>query len=81
LAEPQPATRTPVAIPDPGLTLDQMEKDLVVAALETSNWNQKHAAELLGISVDRMNSRVKKWGLTHPSWRVHRGSDQSGEDE
>jgi len=45
---------------------------LVIQALEQSGWNQKQAAQLLRISVDRMNARVRKFGLTHPSWRVHR---------
>jgi len=61
-----------VEIPDEGINLDELEKQLVVAALEKTGWNQKRAARLLGISVDRMNSRVKKWGLKHPSWRVHK---------
>jgi transcriptional regulator with GAF, ATPase, and Fis domain len=43
-----------------------------VQALEKSGWNQKDAANLLKISVDRMNSRVRKFGLRHPSWRVNK---------
>jgi two-component system NtrC family response regulator len=72
LGEVKTGPRGPVVIPDEGLDLDEHERDLVVAALEKADWNQKRAAELLGISVDRMNSRVKKWDLRHPSWRVHR---------
>jgi len=77
LGEMRPTPPSVMAIPDRGLQLDQLERDLVVAALEKAGWNQKRAAELLGISVDRMNSRVKKWGLHHPSWRVHRGEKES----
>ena len=44
----------------------------MIQALEKSGWNQKDAANLLNISVDRMNNRVKKYGLKHPSWRVHK---------
>ncbi len=62
----------PISIPDGGLDLEQVEKDLVVQALEKTGWNQKDAAALLNISVDRMNNRVKKYGLRHASWRVHR---------
>jgi DNA-binding NtrC family response regulator len=61
-----------VSIPDQGLDLDEVEKQYVIAALKKADWNQKRAAELLKVSVDRMNSRVKKWGIRHPSWRVHR---------
>ena len=71
VGEAPPAAPSAIALPEQGVNLDQMEKDLVLAALEKADWNQKQAAELLGISVDRMNSRVKKWGLRHPSWRRH----------
>lgn len=53
-------------------TLDEMEKRMVLAALEKSNWNQKEAAKLLGISPDRMQTRIRKFQISHPSWRVHR---------
>jgi two-component system NtrC family response regulator len=72
LGEARPAPATSLAVPEQGVNLDQMEKNLVLAALEKADWNQKRAAEMLGISVDRMNSRVRKWGIRHPSWRVHR---------
>ncbi|KPL11073.1 hypothetical protein AMJ85_04700 [candidate division BRC1 bacterium SM23_51] len=72
LGETRPAAPAPLTIPDEGLNLDQLEKDLVTAALEKAGWNQKRAAELLGISPDRMNSRIKKWRLRHSAWRVHR---------
>ncbi|MBM3335283.1 sigma-54-dependent Fis family transcriptional regulator, partial [Candidatus Sumerlaeota bacterium] len=71
LTEKRPAPTAPIALPDQGVALDQVEKDLVVAALEKADWNQKRAAELLGISADRINSRVRKWGLRHPSWRIN----------
>ena len=61
-----------IDIPDNGINLEDVEKSLVVEALKKSNWSQKDAAKLLGISIDRMNSRIKKFGLKHPSWRVHK---------
>ena len=62
----------PVSIPEEGISLEDVERNLVIEALERTAWNQKDAAALLKISVDRMNARVKKFGLTHPSWRVNR---------
>jgi DNA-binding NtrC family response regulator len=61
-----------ITIPDGGLDLEEVERQLVIAALDRAGWNQKEAAALLNISVDRMNARVRKFGLKHPSWRVHR---------
>ncbi|GAB4312306.1 MAG: sigma-54 dependent transcriptional regulator [Candidatus Sumerlaeia bacterium] len=74
-ATPSPAGSIffgPDDLPDEGIQLEEWEKQLVLAALQKARWNQKKAAELLGISVDRMNHRVKKFGITHESWRVHK---------
>ena len=60
------------AVPEGGCNLEEVERQLVLDALEKSGWNQKEAAGLLGISVDRMNSRVRKFGIRHPGWRVNR---------
>jgi len=59
-------------IPDEGLDLENVERRLVVAALEKAEWNQKRAAALLRISPDRMNARVKKFNIRNPNWRVNR---------
>ncbi|MCX7047219.1 MAG: sigma-54 dependent transcriptional regulator [Candidatus Sumerlaeota bacterium] len=61
-----------ITIPEEGLDLEEVEKNLVVEALEKCGWNQKRAAQMLSISADRMNARVKKFNLSHPSWRVNR---------
>lgn len=66
------ASESIIQIPDSGIKIDNLEKQLVIEALKKADWNQKAAARLLGISVDRMNARVKKFGIKHPSWRVHK---------
>ncbi len=66
------ASESIIQIPDSGIKIDNLEKQLVIEALKKANWNQKAAAGLLGISVDRMNARVRKFGIKHPSWRVHK---------
>jgi len=70
----EPGRSGTVILPPQGVHLDQLEEDLTRQALERAGWNQKKAADLLGISVDRMNSRVRKYGLTHPSWLKHKPS-------
>jgi DNA-binding NtrC family response regulator len=69
------SSRSAITLPPDGINLDNLEQDLTRQALEQSGWNQKKAADLLGISIDRMNSRVKKYGFTHPSWRKHKPED------
>lgn len=61
-----------IILPEGGVSLEEVEKNLVIQALQRTGWNQRQAASLLQISVDRMNARVKKFGLTHDSWRVHK---------
>ncbi|MGC8841916.1 MAG: helix-turn-helix domain-containing protein, partial [Candidatus Sumerlaeaceae bacterium] len=65
------------SLPEEGVNLEEVERQLVIEALERTGWNQKEAAALLRISVDRMHSRVKKFGLKHPSWRVHKAKEES----
>ncbi len=69
---PRDSTASVVDIPDDGLNLDELEQKLVLEALRRTDWNQTEAAKLLGISVDRMNNRVRKFGFTHPRWRVNK---------
>ena len=70
-----------ILLPEGGIDLEQVEQSLVMQALQRCQWNQRRAAGLLGISVDRMNARVKKFGITHPSWRVHKsGAPDETED-
>mgnify|MGYP000406877049 CR=1 FL=1 len=55
-----------------GKSLEELEKAAILQALQQSDWVQKDAAELLKISVDRMNARIKKFGITHPKWKIHK---------
>jgi two-component system NtrC family response regulator len=72
LAPREDTGKSVVGIPEGGIDLEEVEKTLVLEALNKTGWNQKEAAALLSISVDRMNSRVKKFGLKHPGWRVNK---------
>ncbi|MFW5870417.1 MAG: sigma-54-dependent transcriptional regulator, partial [Candidatus Sumerlaeota bacterium] len=65
----KPSTEETIVLPPEGISIEEVEKKLVIQALEYCDWNQKNAAQMLHMSVDRMNARVKKYGLTHPSWR------------
>ncbi|SFM94221.1 sigma-54 interaction domain-containing protein [Thermodesulforhabdus norvegica] len=48
------------------------EKQRIIEALEKCNWIQKEAARVLNISPRMLNYKIKKYGITHPQWRVHR---------
>jgi len=52
-----------IALPDQGISLEQLEKDLIVQALERTKHNKTQAAKLLDLSYDAFRYQVKKFGL------------------
>ena len=50
-------------LPAEGLNLEEVERQLLVQALERAGGNQTRAAELLGINRDQVRYRVEKFGL------------------
>jgi two-component system response regulator AtoC len=55
-----------VELPAAGLDLEQLERSLVVQALERTGWNQTKAAMLLGLNRDQIRYRVEKFQLERP---------------
>ncbi|PYV45869.1 MAG: hypothetical protein DMG06_00990 [Acidobacteria bacterium] len=58
-----------IKIPPGGIKLDDLERDTILEALKMSNWIQKDAAELLGVSRRVLNYKVKIHNITHERWR------------
>jgi len=52
------------ALPAKGVDLEQLERSLVVQALERTGWNQTRAAGLLGLNRDQIRYRIEKFGLS-----------------
>ncbi len=50
-------------LPEGGISLDEVEKDLILQALERTKNNKAQAAKLLKISYDTLRYQVKKFGL------------------
>ncbi len=57
-------TATSFRLPPGGLNLEEVERQLVVQALERAGGNQTQAAQLLGINRDQVRYRIEKFGLT-----------------
>jgi two-component system response regulator AtoC len=51
------------SLPAKGLKFDDLEKDIVLQALERTAWNQTRAGELLGMTRDQIHYRMEKFGL------------------
>jgi DNA-binding NtrC family response regulator len=52
-----------ITLPTSGISLDDLEKDLIVQALERTKNNKTQAAKLLNLSYDTFRYQVKKFGL------------------
>ena len=58
-------------LPEGGVNLEELERQLVVQALERCGWNQTRAATLLGLNRDQVRYRIEKFGLTAPTPRTN----------
>jgi DNA-binding NtrC family response regulator len=56
-----------VELPPTGIDLEQLERSLVVQALDRSGWNQTRAATLLGLNRDQIRYRIEKFKLERPA--------------
>jgi transcriptional regulator with PAS, ATPase and Fis domain len=50
-------------LPPEGVNLEEVERQLLLQALERSRWNQTHAGQLLRINRDQVRYRIEKFGL------------------
>ncbi|OFW05231.1 MAG: Fis family transcriptional regulator [Acidobacteria bacterium RIFCSPLOWO2_02_FULL_68_18] len=62
-------------LPPNGVVLEEVERQLLVQALERARGNQTHAGHLLGINRDQVRYRIEKFGLARP----HAGRASEGE--
>ena len=53
-----------VKLPAAGVNLEDIERGLVIQALQRTSWNQTRAAALLGMNRDQIRYRIEKFGLT-----------------
>jgi two-component system response regulator AtoC len=58
-------------LPAQGVDLEQLERSLVIQALERSGWNQTHAATLLGLNRDQIRYRIEKFKLERQETKAH----------
>jgi DNA-binding NtrC family response regulator len=55
-----------VTLPDEGYSLEQLEREVVVEALERNSWNQTAAARFLRIPRHTLIYRIEKYNITIP---------------
>ncbi|MFQ5741301.1 MAG: sigma-54-dependent transcriptional regulator [Acidobacteriota bacterium] len=64
-------------LPEECFSLEELERDLLRAALERHDWNQTQAAHYLGISRNTLIYRMQKYNLTAPYQKVRPGPESS----
>jgi len=62
-------------LPAEGVSLRDVERELVIEALERTGYVQKDAAALLHVSRRKLNYMIQRMEITHPSWRRNRQVD------
>jgi len=67
-------------IPAEGVSLREVERELVLEALRRTGYVQKGAAELLGVSRRKLNYMIQRMGITHSAWRRNRGVEHDSEE-
>jgi len=63
LISPDAELSAGMGLPAGGINLEELERSLVVQALERSGWNQTKAATLLGLNRDQIRYRIEKFKL------------------
>jgi transcriptional regulator with PAS, ATPase and Fis domain len=58
-----PSSSHTFALPDSGISLEDLEKDLILQALEKADHNKTMAAKLLDMSYDSLRYQLKKYGI------------------
>jgi DNA-binding NtrC family response regulator len=62
-AEPDRKNLLGLKLPPEGISLEKLEKDLILTALRKFNWNQSRAAQYLDLSRKTLIYRMEKFGL------------------
>jgi two-component system NtrC family response regulator len=59
-------TSISLKLPDEGIDLEEVEKEILLQALEKNQWNQSRAARYLNLSRKTLIYRMEKFGLAEP---------------
>jgi DNA-binding NtrC family response regulator len=57
-----------IRIPQGGMSLEELEEEVIREVLRKANWVQKDAARLLKISPRSLNYKIAKYGIKNPRW-------------
>jgi DNA-binding NtrC family response regulator len=64
--EGSPAAAFNFKLPPEGISFEDLERSLIIQAMEQTGWNITRAAKLLGLSFRTLQYRLEKFGLKKP---------------
>ncbi|GFO58571.1 sigma-54-dependent Fis family transcriptional regulator [Geomonas silvestris] len=64
--EASPAGSLPFEFPAGGISIDELERDLIIKAMQRADWVISKAAPLLGMSYKTLQYRLEKFGIGKP---------------
>lgn len=64
--ESQPAAEGAFKLPPEGINFEDVERDLIIQAMEQSDYNITKAAKLLGLTFRTLQYRLEKFGIKKP---------------
>jgi DNA-binding NtrC family response regulator len=68
-----------MSLPEAGLSLEEVEKELILRALQKHDWNQSRAARYLGITRHTLLYRIEKHNIVRPGSRGGQAEENKGE--
>jgi two-component system NtrC family response regulator len=73
------AAAVSMSLPESGLSLEKVEKELILRALQKHDWNQSRAARYLGITRHTLLYRIEKHNIVRPGARGGPMEEEKGE--
>jgi DNA-binding NtrC family response regulator len=67
-------------LPPEGISFEELERSLIIQAMEQTGWNITRAAKLLGLSFRTLQYRLDKFGIERPN-RKGKGEQEEDEEE
>jgi two-component system NtrC family response regulator len=78
---PREAAPLPVNLPDTGVSLEEVEKELILRALQKHDWNQSRAARYLGITRHTLLYRMEKHSIVRPGSRAGQAEEDKEKEK
>lgn len=72
-----PAGKIDFDIPREGISFEELEKELLVKAMQKSDWVIAKAAQLLGMSYRTLQYRLNKFGIKRDAGQIPKGAEDN----